>query len=119
MIKDLIYYISKKCNNLYKVKLMKLLWYIDNLYYNQYGKAMTGLVYTHQKMGALPIGNEEIMKFNCIKVEEIINENSDDVLVGYHIKPNEDYEFKGLKKDQKKIVDEVLKKFENYTTKIL
>lgn len=117
LIKDLIYYISKKCNNLYKVKLMKLLWYIDNLYYNQYGKAMTGLVYTHQKMGALPIGNEEIMKFNCIKVEEIINENSDDVLVGYHIKPNEDYEFKGLKKDQKKIVDEVLKKFENYTTK--
>ena len=105
LIKDLIYYISKKCNNLYKVKLMKLLWYIDNLYYNQYGKAMTGLVYTHQKMGALPIGNEEIMKFNCIKVEEIINENSDDVLVGYHIKPNEDYEFKGLKKDQKKIVD--------------
>lgn len=96
---------------------MKLLWYIDNLYYNQYGKAMTGLVYTHQKMGALPIGNEEIMKFNCIKVEEIINENSDEVLVGYHIKPNEDYEFKGLKKDQKKIVDEVLKKFENYTTK--
>ena len=117
LIKDLIYYISKKCNNLYKVKLMKLLWYIDNLYYNQYGKAMTGLVYTHQKMGALPIGNEEIMKFNCIKVEEIINENSDEVLVGYHIKPNEDYEFKGLKKDQKKIVDEVLKKFENYTTK--
>ena len=51
------------------------------------------------------------------KQEEIINENSDDVLVGYHIKPNEDYEFKGLKKDQKKIVDEVLKKFENYTTK--
>ena len=49
--------------------------------------------------------------------EEIINENSDEVLVGYHIKPNEDYEFKGLKKDQKKIVDEVLKKFENYTTK--
>ncbi len=39
LIKDLIYYISKKCNNLYKVKLMKLLWYIDNLYYNQYGKA--------------------------------------------------------------------------------
>lgn len=33
LIKDLIYYISKKCNNLYKVKLMKLLWYIDNLYY--------------------------------------------------------------------------------------
>ena len=46
---------------------MKLLWYIDNLYYNQYGKAMTGLVYTHQKMGALPIEKNK-MNTNVIRV---------------------------------------------------
>ena len=86
LIKDLIYYISKKCNNLYKVKLMKLLWYIDNLYYNQYGKAMTGLVYTHQKKCSFC--NKKIYRINGRYIlfgtisEAVFNQKNADKLPG-------------------------------------
>jgi len=43
---DVIRYFSdsKEVTNLYKVKLMKLLWYADCLAYKLYGKSITGLV---------------------------------------------------------------------------
>lgn len=41
IIQELLLYISQNCNNLYKVKLMKILWYIDNIYYKKYQKSLT------------------------------------------------------------------------------
>ena len=41
---------------------MKLLWYIDCIYYKENNKSLTGLVYVHQKMGALPIAYDELLK---------------------------------------------------------
>ena len=48
---------------------MKLLWYIDSIAYKENKKSLTGLVYTHQKMGALPIAYDELLKLPSIKVE--------------------------------------------------
>ena len=74
-IKSIIAYFAKFTKNLFSVKLMKLLWYSDALSYQRTGKSMTGLVYTHMPMGALPIGYKEICELNSIDKEpEIICE---------------------------------------------
>lgn len=40
-----ISYIAEKVSNLFKVKLMKMLWYSDILSFIENGSAMTGMVY--------------------------------------------------------------------------
>ena len=67
-------FFAQYCENLYKVKLMKMLWYADALAYKQRGRAITGLVYQHQKYGALPIANSEIIYLPQLTVEEIERE---------------------------------------------
>lgn len=52
---------SAKVTSLYKVKLMKLMWYSDALSYKKRGHAITGLVYQALPMGALPIGHDSII----------------------------------------------------------
>ena len=74
---------------LYKVKLMKMLWYADSLSYKIYGHSMTGLVYCHEGMGALPIGHYKIGGLQLVNMEEEC-----------------DYE---------EILDKVIEKFKGYT----
>lgn len=62
---------SPVVSSLYKVKLMKLLWYADFLSYKRYGAAITGLAYKALPMGAVPIGHESIIDLNGVLYEEI------------------------------------------------
>ena len=112
-LEAVINYIANKNDNLYKVKLMKLLWYIDMIYYKKYGESLTGLVYIHQKLGALPVGSEELMKLKSIDVKE---EAKDEATI-YHIIPNNDYEVKKLSRKEKDVIDLVINKFKNFNTK--
>lgn len=57
----MIDYFARRCKSLFKVKLMKLLWYSDALSYKLYGHAMSGLVYQHKPMGALPVGHYDLV----------------------------------------------------------
>lgn len=50
-IEAIISYIAESVSNLYKVKLMKMLWYSDALAFINNGSAMTGMVYRHEVMG--------------------------------------------------------------------
>ncbi len=70
---DVIRYFSNstKVKALYKVKLMKMLWYADALCYKNTSKAITGLVYKALPMGAVPIAHELIIDLNGIKYEEV------------------------------------------------
>jgi len=61
--------------NLYKVKLMKLLWYADFLSFKRYGNSITGMVYRAQKMGALPVAHKSIVELKGIEYEEVVFEN--------------------------------------------
>ncbi len=56
-------YFANEVNHLYKVKMMKLLWYTDAIYYRRHGQSMTGLVYEHMTYGALPIGLTKFLVF--------------------------------------------------------
>ena len=61
-------------NQVKKVVLMKLLWYIDALSYKNRGYSITGLVYTHMPYGALPIGHKEIIELSSLKSNLFIND---------------------------------------------
>lgn len=68
-----------KVRNLYKVKLMKLLWYADYLNYKVYGHSITGLAYRTLPLGAVPEAHESIISLKGITYsEELINDE-----VGY------------------------------------
>lgn len=117
-IESIINYIAQNYSNLYKVKLMKLLWYIDCISYKEDNKSLTGLVYTHQKMGALPVAYDEILKLPSIEVKEEVIEK-EDYFICYHIYSNSNYRGKKLNAKEKNICDRVINKFINFNTKEL
>ena len=62
---------SAKITSLYKVKLMKLMWYADALSYKIRGFAITGLVYQALPMGAVPVGHNSIIDLKNVPCEEV------------------------------------------------
>lgn len=103
-----ISYIAGKVSNLFKVKLMKMLWYADALSFKKYDCAITGLVYRHYEMGALPIGHYSLMNLEKLNVQEEVSVNYDSML---HIYPTEGMDYSILSNNEKKILDTVIKKF--------
>ncbi len=105
---DIIRYFasSSKIRNLYKVKLMKLLWYTDALSYKRRGFAMTGLVYQALPMGAVPVGHNAIIDLNDVPCEEVdMGEGN-----GYYFSLSEPTTYKTLTEDDRKILDTVIEK---------
>lgn len=115
MLERIISYFAQKVGDLYKVKLMKMLWYADVLSYQKYHQAMTGLVYIHNKMGALPIGHNDILELKNINVVE---EENDDY-IRYHFIPGDTIDVSQLELDERtrNILEEVVNKFQYYKTK--
>lgn len=112
-IESIISYFAKRVNNLYKVKLMKMLWYADSLCYKQYETAMTGLVYFHDDMGALPKGHYKILDLENVKVvKEEDYENT-----RYHILPNDKIDLSIIDANEMDILDQVINKFRNFKAK--
>ena len=62
---------SPDITNLFKVKLMKLMWYADSLAYKMRGYAITGLVYQALPMGAVPVGHNSIIDLRNVPCEEV------------------------------------------------
>ncbi|MGN9019307.1 type II TA system antitoxin MqsA family protein [Lachnospiraceae bacterium HCP1S3_C3] len=89
-IEAMISYMAEKVNNLFKVKLMKMLWYSDVLSFVENGYSMTGMVYRHESMGALPVGHYSLMNLENLNVQEEMSYNYDTML---HVYPtaNMDY----------------------------
>ncbi len=108
-LEQIINYLALKIKGLGKVLLMKLLWYSDALSYKTNHVAMTGLVYRHKPMGALPIGHHEIISLPGINVEEEDSQTFDYPV--YHILPNDHADFSKLTKNEMAILDQVIEKF--------
>ena len=92
---------STKITSLYKVKLMKLLWYADALSYKQRECAITGLVYQALPMGAVPIAHESIIDLKNIPCEE------EDVgeMMAYHFTLKNESSYPSLSKEDMDILD--------------
>jgi hypothetical protein len=111
----IINYLAKNIKNLFKVKLMKMLWYIDVLSFQARNMSMTGLVYEHANMGALPIGHDAILQLENVSFQEEIAQDYDNVK--YHIMYNQKIDLKGLTKEERDIIDSVIVKFNKMDTK--
>lgn len=113
-IEAMISYIAEKTTNLFKVKLMKMLWYSDALAFAANGAAMTGMVYRHEPMGALPIGHYCLMNLENLNVKEEMSYTYDTML---HVYPTAGMEYSILNDGEKAILDKVIEKFKNYRAK--
>ncbi len=113
-LNNIIGIVLSKVNCMYKVQLMKTLWYIDYIYYEKSGKSATGLVYEHRKMGALPIGNNELLYLSAINIQEEYYSNGN---MGYKISLNDKFELSKVSKELEEIIEMVVKKFKNKSAK--
>lgn len=112
-IVDMISYFAIFVPNLYKVKLMKMLWYADMLAFQKNGEAISGLVYLHEPLGALPHGHAEILALSEINVvEEYFNSDK----IGIRITSNKLLEEIKLTGEEKNILDVVISKFKNFSS---
>ena len=109
VVVDMIRYYanSEMVTNLFRVKLMKMLWYADALSYKRRGHAISGLVYLALPMGAVPVAYESIVDLSTIHCEEI--EIGDGT--GYKFLPTEDKEYHYLTKEDRDILDEIIRRF--------
>ena len=114
-LKNVIGYFANSVTNLYKVKLMKLLWYADMLHYIRHDKAMMGLVYKHMPYGALPLAYDEVIYLPTVKIFEEVNHDD----ISYRILPNSDIDLSNFTNDELKILDLIISKFNNFKTKEL
>jgi len=112
-IADIIAYFANYVGNLYKVKLMKLFWYTDVLHFNKHGVAMTGLVYQHKQLGALPIGHNEIIYLPTVDVIEEETEYG----ASYHIIPLERPVNPVFTLEEQEILTKVAQRFKSVTGK--
>ena len=110
----MISYFSDSVPNLYKVKLMKLLWYADVLSYKENGRSISGMVYVHERMGALPIGHRDLMNLEKLNVVEEYNSNYEPMI---HILPSVDKDYTVLSSDDISVLERVVNKFKNYNAK--
>lgn len=110
-IEAIVSYIAEKTLYLFKVKLMKMLWYSDVLSFIENGFTMTGMVYRHEPMGALPIGHYSLMNLENINVEEEMSCNDEIML---HISPTAGMDYSVLSDREKAILDRVIEKFKDY-----
>lgn len=113
-IEAIISYFAEKVNNLFKVKLMKMLWYSDVLSFIENGCSMTGMVYIHEQMGALPIGHYSLMNLENLNVKEEISRNYDTML---HVYPTVNMDYSVLNDGERNILDKVIAKFKDYKSK--
>lgn len=97
---------SMSVTGLYKVKLMKLLWYADALAYKRRGAAITGLVYQALPMGAVPVGHNSIIDLKNVPCDEVDMGET----IAYHFSLRGELTFPALSKEEKDILDVVIEK---------
>lgn len=97
---------SKKVTSLYKVKLMKLMWYADALSYKKRGFTITGLVYQAFPMGAVPVGHNSIIDLKDVPCEEVDMGETN----AYHFLLTGEQVFISLSEGDKDILEAVIEK---------
>jgi putative zinc finger/helix-turn-helix YgiT family protein len=110
---EVINYLAQNVPDLYKVKLMKMLWYCDCLHYKREKKSITGLVYKALPLGAVPERYEVLVLLEGIEYCEV----QYDEYIGYKFKAPLDFKVETLSNAEIRVIDEVIERFKNYNTK--
>ena len=109
-LEAVISYYAKRVQNLFKVKLMKMLWYGDSAFYKFNDQSITGLVYCHEGMGALPIGHYKIVGLENVHMQE----EDGFEMTRYHFFANEQIDENILSKEEREVLDLVIRKFGSF-----
>lgn len=112
---DVIRYfaVSGKVTELYKVKLMKLMWYADALSYRERGFGITGLVYRALPMGAVPVGHNSIIDLKGVPYKE----KNIGEMTAYYFSLSGDVSFPALSDEDKHVIDTVIDRLGKMTKK--
>lgn len=102
---------SKQVTSLYKVKLMKLMWYADFLSYKTNNHSITGLPYLALPMGAVPECHNYIIRLKGVPCEEVVINGSE----AYWFKTAES-KFPSLTEEDKDVLDKVISVMGNWET---
>jgi len=105
-VTDVINYLALNVSSLHKVKLMKLLWYADNLNYKRFGSAITGLVYKALPMGAVPEAHDKIVALNNVNFEEFYYEDYE--YVAQKFKAVKDFKVQYLNTEEISTLDTII-----------
>ncbi len=98
---EMINYLAMNVDSLHKVKLMKMLWYSDNLHYKRNGSSISGLVYSALPNGAVPEGYEQIVLLQGVSFDTVrYGEN-----IAYRFKPSPGFEIKELAQSEIEALD--------------
>ena len=111
---DVVRYFSNspKVTNLFKVKLMKLLWYSDMLSFRRQDHSITGLAYCAKPMGALPVAHDLLLELRGIRYEEVPSVDH----VGYRLLESMPLQYPALSIKERQICDQVIEIFGNRST---
>lgn len=113
-IEAIISYMAEKNDTLYQSKLMRMLWYSDAISFLMSGCSMTGMVYRHESMGAIPIGHHSLMNLEKLNIKDELNNDYDTTL---HIYPTANMDYSVLNDAEKNILNKVIAKFGDCNTK--
>ena len=112
---DVINYLANSVSvtNLFMVKLVKLLWYIDTLSYKRRNRSITGLVYRALPMGAVPVAYDSLKDLKGIHYEEMFFDDN----IGIKFYPSSVKTYKYLDKDDKEVLNDVISALGAISTK--
>ena len=96
---------------LFVVKLMKLLWYADELSFKRRGHSISGLVYYARPMGDVPLAYKSVLELSGIQYEEIDMGNG----IGCRFSPTDRREYPHLSAADRDILDTVIERFGDAT----
>lgn len=109
--KDVVSYLATLAIG--KTKLMKELFYIDFLYYKNYGSSLTGMSYVKLPHGPVPDNYETLLEIlndnNFIEITSTLKGNYEENTI---VSVNKDI---NLSKEEKKIINEIVNYFASYT----
>lgn len=114
-VENMIAFFAENSRRLYKVKLMKFLWYTDALFCKKYGKSMSGQVYRHLPLGAVPKAHEEILRYSQSSIE-IVEEYIEDN-IAYKISPKIKVDLSKFSVEEISILQKILEKFDDMGSK--
>jgi len=106
---QMINYLAASVSNLHKVKLMKMLWYSDNIHYKRNGVSISGLAYSAISTGAVPEGYELIVLLDGVELETVWYGDN----IAYSFKPTPGFEIKELTQSELEAIDAIISDCEN------
>ena len=108
---EIINYLAFKVSSLYKVKLMKMLWYADALNFKRHGRSIAGLVYSALPMGAVPEGYDQFVLLDGVYFDVVLYDD-----IAYRFKPAPNFTVKLLSEQEIASLDKVIRELGTLNT---